>query len=70
MEMISLDKKIRNGDAVTDDELDQAIRFYKKLHELLDQLGPRWYFANNEARRLYQQYIDYSYHREARRKVK
>jgi len=57
--MKAVENKIRKGESVSDDELSQAVRFYSKLSGLLDQLGPRWYFAADEARRLFSQCRQY-----------
>ena len=48
-----IERKLRAGEHVTNDELSQAIKFYKHLGEMLGCLDARWYFATDEANRLF-----------------
>lgn len=65
-QMEDIERKLLKGDSVSDDELSQAIKFFKGLSDMLSCLGPHWSFAFREANRLSIMCYDYRTARERR----
>jgi hypothetical protein len=57
-------EKISRGDGLTDDELRNAIYFYRNLEHSLSVLGSRFYLARCEVNRILIQLESMQLHRE------
>jgi len=57
-------EKIRVGDHLTDEELDEAIAFYGQLESGLRLLGPTFHLAWVEVQRVYHALRGYRHHRD------
>jgi hypothetical protein len=60
-------EKVRHGDALDDDELRKALRFYREMEEGLSALGPHFHLAWKEVYRTLQLLEDFAQARKDRR---
>jgi len=56
--------KIRVGDPLSDDELNDAIEFYGRMESGLRLLGPHYHLAWVEVQRTYEALRSYRHHRD------
>lgn len=59
-------QKINNGDGLTDEELNTAIKFFVGLHESLGCLGKEFYLATREVHRTLNVLQSYLFYRKAK----
>ena len=56
-------RKIRDGDRLSDAELNEAIDFYGRMEDGLRLLGPHFHLARVEVQRTHNTLQTYRYHR-------
>lgn len=57
-------EKIRVGDPLTDEELNDAIDFYGRMESGLRLLGPHYHLAWVDVQRVYHELRSYRHHRD------
>jgi hypothetical protein len=55
--------KIRDGDGLTNEELEEAIVWFSSLEESLTLLGPKFYLAKVEVIRILESLKQFAFHR-------